>query len=195
MEAFSHRGGLAFRLTELGRTTELPEESSWPNATRLEPRVDWDVARVVLSSLRRDGCARNVMPSKKKPRDPPSECASIPGIASTPGMTSIALSAALNTSHHSMPNIMLAADEQADITAYIMSLKWPLGAPLSLVADENRNFRVRKHLGRHATLLTAVCASGRHAARVLVPEASDETHLVFRESKRWPAPSVSQYRW
>jgi hypothetical protein len=28
MEAFSHRGGLAFRLTELGRTTELPEESS-----------------------------------------------------------------------------------------------------------------------------------------------------------------------
>jgi hypothetical protein len=63
------------------------------------------------------------MPSKKKPRDPPSECASIPGIASTPGMTSIALSAALNTSHHSMPNIMLAADEQADITAYIMSLK------------------------------------------------------------------------
>jgi hypothetical protein len=29
----------------------------------------------------------------------------------------------LNTSHHSMPNIMLAANEQADITAYIMSLK------------------------------------------------------------------------
>jgi hypothetical protein len=38
-------------------------------------------------------------------------------------MTSIALSAALNTSHRSMPNIMLAADERADIVAYILSLK------------------------------------------------------------------------
>lgn len=44
-------------------------------------------------------------------------------IASIPGMTSIALSAALNTSHRTMPNIMLQADEQADVTAYILSLK------------------------------------------------------------------------
>jgi mono/diheme cytochrome c family protein len=44
-------------------------------------------------------------------------------IASVPGMTSIALSAALNTSHRAMPNIMLEADEQADIIAYILSLK------------------------------------------------------------------------
>jgi len=44
-------------------------------------------------------------------------------IASVPGMTSIALSAALNTSHRTMPNIMLAADEQADVIAYILSLK------------------------------------------------------------------------
>jgi hypothetical protein len=38
-------------------------------------------------------------------------------------MTAIALSAALNTSHHSMPNIMLVVGEQADIIAYILSLK------------------------------------------------------------------------
>jgi hypothetical protein len=38
-------------------------------------------------------------------------------------MTAMALAAALNTSHHSMPNIVLAADEQADIIAYILSLK------------------------------------------------------------------------
>jgi hypothetical protein len=97
-------------------------------------------------------------------------------------MTSIALSAALNTSHHLMPNIMLAADEQADITA--SSLKMTSRSAAFLVADENRNFRVRKHLGRHATPLAAVWVFGRHAARVLEPEASDETHLVFRESKR-----------
>jgi len=38
-------------------------------------------------------------------------------------MTAIALSAAFNTSHRAMPNIMLAADEQADMIAYILSLK------------------------------------------------------------------------
>ena len=44
-------------------------------------------------------------------------------IASIPGMTATALSAALNTPHRVMPNIMLVADEQADIIAYILSLK------------------------------------------------------------------------
>jgi mono/diheme cytochrome c family protein len=44
-------------------------------------------------------------------------------IASMPGMTAMALSAALNTSHASMPNIMLQADERADIIAYILSLR------------------------------------------------------------------------
>ena len=44
-------------------------------------------------------------------------------IAGTSGMTATALSAALNTSHQSMPNIMLESDEKADIVAYILSLK------------------------------------------------------------------------
>jgi hypothetical protein len=38
-------------------------------------------------------------------------------------MTTIALSAALNTSHRSMPNILLEPDDQAHIIAYILSLK------------------------------------------------------------------------
>lgn len=44
-------------------------------------------------------------------------------IAGTPGMTATALSAALNTSHQTMPNIMLEAEVRADIIAYILSLK------------------------------------------------------------------------
>jgi mono/diheme cytochrome c family protein len=44
-------------------------------------------------------------------------------IASVPGMTSIALTAAINTSHRSMPNILLEPGEQADIIAYILSIK------------------------------------------------------------------------
>jgi hypothetical protein len=60
---------------------------------------------------------------KEYARSPNANAPRFQAIASTPGMTAMALSAALNTSHHSMPNILLAADEQADIIAYILSLK------------------------------------------------------------------------
>jgi mono/diheme cytochrome c family protein len=60
---------------------------------------------------------------KEYARSPNANAPRFQAIASTPGMTAMALAAALNTSHHSMPNILLAADEQADIIAYILSLK------------------------------------------------------------------------
>jgi cytochrome c len=60
---------------------------------------------------------------KEYARSPNVNAPRFQAIASIPGMTDIALSVALNTSHHSMPNIVLAADEQADIIAYILSLK------------------------------------------------------------------------
>ena len=44
-------------------------------------------------------------------------------LAGTAGMTSIALSAALLTSHRQMPNIILQPDERRDVIAYILSLK------------------------------------------------------------------------
>jgi mono/diheme cytochrome c family protein len=44
-------------------------------------------------------------------------------LAGTPGMTSIALTAALLTSHRQMPNIILQPDERRDVIAYILSLK------------------------------------------------------------------------
>jgi len=44
-------------------------------------------------------------------------------IANTPGMTTMALSAALQTSHRSMPNLILDTDQLDSIIAYIMSLK------------------------------------------------------------------------
>jgi cytochrome c len=44
-------------------------------------------------------------------------------IAAVPGMTALALTAALNTSHRSMPNILLTPEEQANLIAYILSLK------------------------------------------------------------------------
>ncbi len=44
-------------------------------------------------------------------------------IAETKGMSEMALSVALQTPHHAMPNIMLDPQERADIIAYILSLK------------------------------------------------------------------------
>ena len=44
-------------------------------------------------------------------------------IANVPGMTSIALTVALQTSHRSMPNLILDTNELRNIVAYILSLK------------------------------------------------------------------------
>ena|SRR5688572_17700884 len=44
-------------------------------------------------------------------------------IANVPGMTATALSAALQSSHQTMPNVMLDANELGDIIAYFLSLQ------------------------------------------------------------------------
>jgi hypothetical protein len=38
-------------------------------------------------------------------------------------MSSMALSAALQTSHRSMPNVVLNGDDMANVIAYVLSLK------------------------------------------------------------------------
>jgi mono/diheme cytochrome c family protein len=68
-------------------------------------------------------CAQCHAVRKEQRRSPNSDAPRFQTIASVPGMTSIALSAALNTSHRTMPNVMLEAEERADIIAYILSLK------------------------------------------------------------------------
>ena len=44
-------------------------------------------------------------------------------IAETKGISEMALSVALQTPHHAMPNIMLDPQERADVIAYVLSLK------------------------------------------------------------------------
>ena len=44
-------------------------------------------------------------------------------IADVPGMSQTALYALLSTPHKTMPNLILSADEIADVSAYILSLK------------------------------------------------------------------------
>ena len=43
-------------------------------------------------------------------------------VANTPGMNSAALTAALRTSHESMPNIIIKGSDLSDVIAYILSL-------------------------------------------------------------------------
>lgn len=52
-----------------------------------------------------------------------SEAPPFPVLATTPGMTTIALTVALLTSHRQMPNLILQPDERRDVIAYILSLK------------------------------------------------------------------------
>jgi mono/diheme cytochrome c family protein len=68
-------------------------------------------------------CAQCHAIEKEQARSPNEAAPPFAVIAAIPGMTAIALTVALNTSHRTMPNIMLEADERADIIAYILSLK------------------------------------------------------------------------
>jgi mono/diheme cytochrome c family protein len=68
-------------------------------------------------------CAECHAVQKEQARSPNDNAPPFQVIASVPGMTATALSATLNTPHRTMPNIVLAAEEQADLIAYILSLK------------------------------------------------------------------------
>jgi mono/diheme cytochrome c family protein len=68
-------------------------------------------------------CAACHVVAKGQLVSPNSEAPPFPVLATTPGMTTIALTAALLTSHRLMPNIVLQPDERRDVIAYILSLK------------------------------------------------------------------------
>jgi mono/diheme cytochrome c family protein len=58
-----------------------------------------------------------------QPRSPNPAAPPFVTIASVPGMTGMALSAALQSPHRSMPNVMLDANQLSGIVAYILSLR------------------------------------------------------------------------
>jgi mono/diheme cytochrome c family protein len=68
-------------------------------------------------------CSQCHAVEKEETESPEADAPAFQQLATTPGMTATALSAALNTSHQAMPSIMLEVDEKADIVAYILSPK------------------------------------------------------------------------
>jgi mono/diheme cytochrome c family protein len=60
---------------------------------------------------------------KGEVRSPNSRSPTFTELATTPGMTSIALMVALTTPHAGMPMFMLTAEQREDVIAYILSLR------------------------------------------------------------------------
>lgn len=71
----------------------------------------------------REACAACHAVERRQPSSPNPQAPPFEAIANTRGMTGMALYAFLRTSHPTMPNLILDADEIASVTAYILSLK------------------------------------------------------------------------
>jgi mono/diheme cytochrome c family protein len=80
-----------------------------------DPRAGLVLAREVCASC------HNVLAGQS--RSPDRNAPSFQEIASVPGMTPLALTVVLQTSHKTMPNTMLDPSELRNVIAYITSLK------------------------------------------------------------------------
>ncbi len=77
------------------------------------------------AAIARQVCAECHAVDRGQRRSSNAQAPTFEAIAKTPGMTSIALTAALRTSHRVMPNIVLSDDELRNISAYVLSMKQP----------------------------------------------------------------------
>ena len=73
--------------------------------------------------LAREICADCHLVVKEAGRSTAPDAPTFATIAATPGLTSAALTAMLQTSHRTMPNVVIKGDDIGDIVAYILSLK------------------------------------------------------------------------
>jgi mono/diheme cytochrome c family protein len=68
-------------------------------------------------------CAECHLVDKVPGRSPNTAAPTFEGIANVTGMTNAALTAALRTSHRTMPNVIIKGGDIGDLVAYILSLK------------------------------------------------------------------------
>lgn len=73
--------------------------------------------------IARADCAECHRVANERAYSPHPDAPGFQQIADTRGMTTRALTAALRTSHKTMPNLIIPNDEIRDIVAYIMSLR------------------------------------------------------------------------
>jgi mono/diheme cytochrome c family protein len=68
-------------------------------------------------------CAECHAVQKGQRRSPNAQAPTFETVATTPGMTTIALTVVLRTSHRAMPNIVLTDDDLRNVVAYILNLQ------------------------------------------------------------------------
>ena len=74
-------------------------------------------------TIAREGCASCHLVVRENGRSINEKAPTFARIVNTPGMTSAALRSALNTSHSSMPNLVIKDEDADSIIAYILSLR------------------------------------------------------------------------
>jgi mono/diheme cytochrome c family protein len=74
-------------------------------------------------AIARERCAECHLIVKENGRSANEKAPTFARIANIPGMTATALKAALNTSHRTMPNLVIKDDDADSIIAYILSLR------------------------------------------------------------------------
>ncbi|MGA7005200.1 MAG: cytochrome c [Pseudolabrys sp.] len=75
------------------------------------------------AAIARERCAECHLTVEENGRSTNEKAPTFARIANTPGMTAAALRAALNTSHRTMPNLVIKDDDADSIIAYILSLR------------------------------------------------------------------------
>jgi mono/diheme cytochrome c family protein len=81
--------------------------------------------RMKGAAIARQVCAECHAVERRQRQSSNAQAPAFETIAKTPGMTSIALTAALRTSHRIMPNIELSNDEPRDVVTSFLSFKQP----------------------------------------------------------------------
>ena len=80
-----------------------------------QPGIGRDLARQLCSECHATEKAQARSPNTAAPR--------FEAIANTPGMTATALSAILQSSHRTMPNVMLDTYQLSNVVAYVLTLQ------------------------------------------------------------------------
>lgn len=73
--------------------------------------------------LARQVCAECHAVGRQRLHSPNSEAPNFVAVASTPGMTEMALNVFFQTPHRAMPNLILTPDQKREVIAYILSLR------------------------------------------------------------------------
>ena len=100
-------GSMAIAVTALAGRSAMAQDA---------PAAGLATARQLCSECH--DVERSPQPRSPNPAAPP-----FATIANVPGMTGMALSAALQSPHRTMPNVMLDTNQLSSIVAYVLSLR------------------------------------------------------------------------